>query len=157
MKEPTLIGTSSAPPEAESALSRPAKRRERLEFALPTINVIFLLMLYFLVAGTLVQRDEMSVMPPETAEVATDRLPRPLLLITNEGEFFLDGRLVPEAELAAAAATAVADPRLTDHQLNVLAPAGMAAGPFLDILAGLGAARVPVRIVTVEQDKEPSS
>jgi biopolymer transport protein ExbD len=153
MREPTLIGTSSAPPETESALSRPARRRERMEFALPTINVIFLLMLYFLIAGTLVQRDEMSVLPPETAEVATDRLPRPLLLISNDGAFILDGKAIPEAELVAAAATAVADPRITSHQLNILAPAEMAAGPFLDILSEFGAAEVPVRIVTVEQDE----
>lgn len=136
--------------EGTFRLGPPPRRRERMEFALPTINVIFLLMLYFLVAGTIVQKNELSVLPPVTTAVATDRLPRPLLVISEEGTLLLDGVPVTAAELIPAATAAVADPNLTVPSLNVLAPAGMAADPFLAIVASLGAAGVPVRIVTVE-------
>lgn len=126
------------------------KKRERMEFALPTINVIFLLMLYFLVAGTIVQKDELSVAPPVTEEVATDRLPRPLLVISEAGTFTLDGAPLTREELVSAAAAAIADPLAQTQHLNILAPAGMAASPFLDILAMFGAGNVPVRLVTIE-------
>jgi biopolymer transport protein ExbD len=133
---------------AISLLAQRPRRRGRMEFALPTINVIFLLMLYFLIDGTIVQRNELSVAPPEIAEVPTDRLPRPLLLIADGGQFFLDGRELVLGDLAAAAQAATG-PVAQSHQLNVLAPAGMEAGTFLDILAALSAAGVPVRVVTV--------
>lgn len=140
--------------EAEaSPLARRPRRRERLEFALPTINVIFLLMLYFLVAGTMVQKDELGVLPPETSKVPTDRLPRPLLSISNAGTMLLDGVPIERSDLAAAALAATG-PGAQAHQLNVLAPAGMAAAPFLEILSGLADAHVAVRVVTVEKGKD---
>jgi biopolymer transport protein ExbD len=131
------------------------KRRERMEFALPTINVIFLLMLYFLIAGTIVQKDELSVAPPITTEDALERLPRPLLVITDAETFTLDGALIAHADLVAAAATAIAGPLAQTPQLNVLAPADMGAGPFLELLELLGAGGVPVRLVTVEAGTAP--
>jgi biopolymer transport protein ExbD len=135
-----------------SPLAPRIKRRERMEFALPTINVIFLLMLYFLVAGTIVQKDELSVAPPVTTDVATERLPRPLLVIAESGTLTLDGVPLGREGLVAAATAALADPRVLSAQINVLAPAEMAAGPFLEIVAQLGTASVPVRVVTVEPE-----
>lgn len=132
-----------------------AKRRERMEFALPTINVIFLLMLYFLIAGTIVQKDELSVAPPLTTEDALERLPRPLLVITDPATFTLDGEPLAREGLVAAAATAIASPLAQTPQLNVLAPADMAATPFLEIIEALGAGGVPVRLVTVEAEAVP--
>lgn len=132
-----------------------AKRRERMEFALPTINVIFLLMLYFLVAGTIVQKDELSVVPPVTSASATTRLPRPLLVITDASTFTLDGVPVDRANIVGAAAAAITDPDAETAQLNVLAPREMAAAPFLEILAEFGAGGVPVRLVTVEAEPDP--
>jgi len=131
------------------------KRRERMEFALPTINIIFLLMLYFLMAGTIVQRDELSVTPPVTSDVATDRLPRPLLVITDASTFTLDGVPVARDDLVAAAAAAIADPLAQTPQLNILAPRDMAAAPFLEILGAFGAGGVPIRLVTVEPERAP--
>jgi biopolymer transport protein ExbD len=133
-----------------SLLAPRVRRRERMEFALPTINVIFLLMLYFLIAGTIVQKDELSVAPPVTTEDALDRLPRPLLVITDAETFTLDGAALPRAGLVAAAVAAIASPLAESPQLNVLAPADMAAIPFLELLELLGAGGVPVRLVTVE-------
>lgn len=148
--EPTIIAGAIEEEAAASPLARKPRRRERLEFALPTINVIFLLMLYFLVAGTIVQKDELSVLPPETERVPTDRLPRPLLSISNTGTMTLDGVPVERADLAAAAVAATGSDA-PSHQLNILAPAGMPAGPFVDILSSLADAHVAVRIVTVEK------
>jgi biopolymer transport protein ExbD len=150
--ETTVVSGPIEEEAGQSPLARRPRKRERLEFALPTINIIVLLMLYFLVAGTLVQKNELGVAPPETAKVASDRLPRPLLSISEEGAMMLDGTPVARADLVAAAQNAVGD-NAQEHQLNILAPADMSATPFLDILSGLAAANVPVRIVTVPKDK----
>jgi biopolymer transport protein ExbD len=141
--------------EYSTMLAPRVRRRERMEFALPTINIIFLLMLYFLIAGTIVQKDELRVAPPITTENATSRLPRPLLVISDTGTFTLDGLPLPREELVAAAAKAIADPLAQTPQLNVLAPRDMAAAPFLEILAAFGAGGVPVRLVTVEPEATP--
>lgn len=132
-----------------SRLARPRRKRERLDFALPTINVIFLLMLYFLVAGTIVQRGELSVVPPETSQVPTSRLPRPLLVISETGSATLDGQAMSPDSLVAEVAAALAGKGLP---LNVLAPAAMEAPGFLELVAALGAAGIEVRLVTVERD-----
>ena len=127
----------------------PRKPRQRMDFALPTINVIFLLMLYFLVAGTLAEHDELSIEPPQTTPLPSERLPRPLLLVTDDGRLLLDGLPLEQPDLAARAPAALADTGAAE--LNLLVPAGMAAEPFLALLARLDAAGVPVRLVTVER------
>lgn len=150
-QETTIFAGAIEEEAAASPLARKPRRRERLEFALPTINVIFLLMLYFLVAGTIVQKNELSLLPPETERVATERLPRPLLSISSAGTMTLDGVPLDLAALPAAAVAATTGPAALGRELNVLAPAGMGAAPFLDILSGLADAHVAVRIVTVEK------
>lgn len=135
--------------EGDGPLSRPRPQRERMEFALPTINIIFLLMLYFVVAGTIVQNDELSVVPPVTSETPTDRLPRPLLVVNEAGGLLLDGRQVGRDDLLAAAADAVL--RSQSQQLNVLAPAEMAAAPFLELINAFAASNIPVRVVMIDK------
>ena len=135
--------------EEESPLNRFRKPRESMEFALPTINVIFLLMLYFLIAGTIVQNDELSVIPPVTTETPTDRLPRPLLVVHEDGRLQLDGTAVTADTLMAVAAEAVL--RSPTQQLNVLAPAEMSAGPFLELINAFAASNIPVRVVMIEE------
>lgn len=130
-------------------LHRSTRVRQRMDFALPTINVIFLLMLYFLVAGTMADPDELSVAPPQTTPVPAERLPRPLLLVTETGGLVLDGLGIEEAEIGQRGPAALA--AAGTEVLNLLVPAEMAAEPFLQLLARLDAAGVPVRLVTVER------
>lgn len=128
--------------------------RQRMEFALPTINVIFLLMLYFLSAGTLAEQAELSVSPPQTVEVPDERLPRPLLVVNADQAMTLDGVVVADADVATAS-LAVIEATGAD-ELNLLVPRNMAAAPFLALLARLDAAGVPLRLVTVERAEEVS-
>jgi biopolymer transport protein ExbD len=151
MIEPTVIEALEADEAEENPLAYRPKVRERMEFALPTINVIFLLMLYFLVAGTIIQQNELSITPPETERVPTERLPRPLLLIDNSGVIFLDGVEVSRDDLVPAVVARVASITGAAAQLNILAPADMSATPFLQLLTALDAANVPLRVVTIPE------
>lgn len=156
MIEPTVIESLEADEAEENPLAYRPKTRERMEFALPTINIIFLLMLYFLVAGTIIQKNEMSITPPETARVPTDRLPRPLLLIDGDGNLFLDGLKVDRSQLVPAVVARVASITGDAKHLNILAPADMSAIPFLQVLTALDAANVPLKVVTVPEDQPGS-
>ncbi|KRA53064.1 hypothetical protein ASD80_13800 [Devosia sp. Root635] len=126
--------------------------RQRMEFALPTINVIFLLILYFLSAGTLAEQAELSVPPPQTVQVPDERLPRPLLVVDADQVMALDGVVVADADIADASLAAIE--ATGAGELNLLVPRNMAAAPFLALLARLDAAGVPVRLVTVERPAE---
>jgi biopolymer transport protein ExbD len=110
------------------------------------INVIFLLILYFLIAGTMVGKNELSFAPPTTLEAPDTRLPRPLLVLAPDGSLRLDGKLLGEGEWVAAA-QAVARP--DGGQLNLLAPADYPADHLVRRIAALGRASIPVRLVTV--------
>ena len=70
-----------------------------LDFAIPAINVVFLLLLFFLTAGSQSNHAEFAVEPPRTATLPLDRLPRPLLSVDRQGGLFLDGATLSEEEL----------------------------------------------------------
>ena len=136
---------------APVSIARPM-RRGRQEFALPMINVIFLLILYFLISGTIVQRNELTFAPPTTLEVPDTRLPRPLLVLEPGGGLLLDGALLSEAEWVEAAQ---AVDRPEGGQLNILAPADYPAGQLVQRIAALGRASIPVRLVTIRPEAVP--
>lgn len=126
-------------------------RRRRQEFALPMINVIFLLILYFLIVGTMVAKNELSFAPPVTLDVPDQRLPRPLLVLAPDGAMRLDGALLaPSAWLTAVQAVARPD----DGFLNMLVPADYPASQLLARITALGRIAVPVRLVTIRPGRE---
>lgn len=121
-------------------------RRDGPDFALPMINVIFLMMLYFLVAGTISQRDELAIVPPLTQSYPPERLPRPLLVIVDRDTVLIDGRPLERGNLAAGVAVV---PGI--QTVNILAPRSMPADVLLDVAGELGTAGVGVRIVSLDE------
>lgn len=73
-----------------SMIPRPT-RANRPDFSLATVNIVLLLLLYFLVAGDPASELERSMMPPQTKELPLDGLPRPLLVLHPDGSLALDG------------------------------------------------------------------
>ena len=69
---------------------RTARKLEKLDFPFATINIILLLLFFFIVTGSIVGKNETSVAPPLTSRLATERLPRPLLVIDKAGALYLD-------------------------------------------------------------------
>lgn len=71
-------------------IETPPRRRPELEPMLPLINVVFLLLVFFMVAG---QLGEKPPVPLETPESARDRAAisqAPRLSLDAEGQLFLD-------------------------------------------------------------------
>ncbi|MBL8583256.1 MAG: biopolymer transporter ExbD [Rhizobiaceae bacterium] len=130
-------------------------RRPRPDFTLNIINVVFLLLLFYLVTGSLAKQAEIEADVPVTANLPLERLPRPLLLVTAAGELFIDGQPVSRANLDAAVREVLA--RHEDGAfLNILADRSMPASLFLDIVARAGAGGAPLRLVTLRQRLEPA-
>jgi biopolymer transport protein ExbD len=128
------------------------KTRAELDFALPTINIVLLLILFFLVAGTIVEEDELGISPPEVMELPDTRLPRPLLAMTNEGQLLLDGVPISDADLVEAVRAAAA---AAEGHLNILVPPASPAGSLLGRIARIGKAGISVRLVTARPSGAP--
>jgi biopolymer transport protein ExbD len=78
---------------------RPNGDEERL---LPLINVVFLLLLFFVVAGRLSASDPFKVEPPRSASEGTPRLDAALITLGEDGRLALDGAVMEEEALVAA-------------------------------------------------------
>ncbi|WEX10859.1 biopolymer transporter ExbD [Chelativorans sp. AA-79] len=131
------------------SLIPPQRRRPKPNFSLTTVNIVFLLLLFYLAAGSLVSRGEVEADIPITRDLPLERLPRPLLLIA-EGGLFLDGSPVPPGQAGARALAAMsATPGAAF--VNLLAARTMPAGDFLTVVSAVQEAGVPVRVVTLHE------
>lgn len=126
---------------------RAVHKPEKLDFPFATINIILLLLFFFIVTGSIAGKTETSVAPPVTSRLATERLPRPLLVIDKSGTLYLDQAPV---RLADAIARMKATEVTRSRPLNVIAEKTFPAERFLDIVDAVRRAGVPVRIVTLD-------
>lgn len=108
-----------------------------------TVNIVLLLVLFFLIAGSMVQTGEDEVTLAETHELPLDRLPRPLLAVDAAGGWALDGVPVAPDDLAA---TLAADPPAT---LYVLADRDLPADQLLSLVQRPELAAVALQLVTL--------
>lgn len=122
-------------------------RRARPDFALSVINIVFLLLLFYLVGGSLVKPGETAADAPVTAGLRPELLPRPLVVVAADRSLLLDGVAIALDDLAAAARAKVEEGGV----LNVLADRAMSGRDFLDVLARIDSGGVPMRIVSVHR------
>ncbi|MDF1735082.1 MAG: biopolymer transporter ExbD [Minwuia sp.] len=84
---------------ASESQKRPRNDDDRI---LPLINVVFLLLIFFMIAGHLTATDPFAVTPPHSATETTPDADSHLILIDRNGRLALDGRPLPEAAVLAA-------------------------------------------------------
>ena len=126
------------------------------DFSLAIINVVFLLLFFFILTGSVVQRSEMEVRAPFTKNLPLERLPRPLIVISQSQELFLDGLPITEEKLGLKITQTADIPKTRFKMLNILADGKLSAKSFLKIVDRLRKSGLPVRIVTVRTTKEKS-
>ena len=68
---------------------------------LPLINIVFLLLIFFMVAGRLSTSDPFDVTPPETGNADAARMQGAEILLGRAGELALDGQMLERAALMA--------------------------------------------------------
>ena len=81
------------------ALRRPRRASSDDDRVLPLINIVFLLLIFFMIAGQLSSRDLFEVTPPETETSTEDTAQDPQILIAADGRLALDGEAIDEARL----------------------------------------------------------
>ena len=80
----------------------PPRRANDDERILPLINVVFLLLIFFMLAGTLAALDPFEIAPPRSSSEGLDETREILVLVGADGRLALDGELVTEGAFGAA-------------------------------------------------------
>jgi len=118
-----------------------AKRPARTDIDMvPMINFAFLLLIFFMLAGTLVPAQKLPIDPPRSV-LATPADPSGnVLLVTADGRIGFAGELLPEAELPAR----IAQWRKEHPQeaLRIKADAAVDAARVIQLLQGLRASGI---------------
>lgn len=136
-------------PEKRNTLPR-ATRKLPLDFSLTTVNIVLLLIFFFLVSGSLVETEELSVDLAETSELPLDRLPRPLLLMDVGDRLHLNGDpITPDMLLAALGPLLSA----TAPRLHILADRDVPAGALVSLIQRADLQGIEIKLVTLRQFK----
>ena len=124
------------------------------DFSLAIINVVFLLLFFFILTGSVVQRSEMEIRAPFTRNLPLERLPRPLIVISQNGELFLDGQSITSDFLLSQIIESKEQEIRKFDRLNILADGKYSAKKFLKTIDRLRKTGLPIRIVTVRTIKK---
>ncbi len=130
---------------------RRARRRDD-EHLIPLINVIFLMLIFFMIVGQIEATGALQVEPPESLQEASANAGERLLLLAADGRLAMDGRVLSREALQAHLGTSrpadtTAEPA---PPLTLKADAGVTATLLRETLvlledAGIGR----VRLLTV--------
>ena len=128
-------------------MRRRARSGNHDERILPLINIVFLLLIFFMLAGRLSAPDPFATEPPASASEAPAAAGIEVLAAADGG-LALDGRIVPETELVAAIERRLAAGASSDMRLRVdgALTAARAIG-IMDRLRKAGAEKI--HLVTV--------
>jgi biopolymer transport protein ExbD len=106
----------------------------------PMINFAFLLLIFFMLAGTLVPAQQTPIDPPRSAVAAPADPSGNVLLLAADGRAGFGGELLPEAELPARVASWRA--QHPNEPLRIKADAAVDAERVVRILQSLRAAGI---------------
>jgi biopolymer transport protein ExbD len=130
-------------------LARPAVPKRRDDHLVPLINIIFLMLIFFMVVGHIVPAEPFSVEPPHARHGRAADSDDGILLIAADGQLAFDDVVIEAAELADCVSDWLADRSVgqgvAPRTLTVKADAGVRSGQLrqtLDILRAAGVARV---------------
>ncbi len=139
-------------PQKRKTLPKTA-RKIPLDFSLTTVNIVLLLIFFFLASGSLIETEELSVDLAQTTELPLDRLPRPLLLMDVGDKFLLDGSpITPDTLL-----TALTPLLNTDRpRLHILADRDVPAGALVALIQRSDLQGIEIKLVTLRQHKPKS-
>lgn len=127
-------------------LPRPAEYI-KLDTSLAIVNIVLLLILFFLATGQLLNPPaERDIDLAETSELPLDELPSPILIVTVDGLWELDGMPVAPDLLGAAVAN-LPQPVTLHVMINRDAP----AAALMNVLAQPELADTEMRLVTLRR------
>lgn len=115
--------------------------------SLAIINIVLLLIFFFLLTGRLASAPGIPVQLSETAELPIAALPKPILVWESETKLTLDGEAIGAEALEAA---------LSDQtQLHILIDRAESARVLIDLLAKPEFAHLSISLVTIHRSSDP--
>jgi biopolymer transport protein ExbD len=121
----------------------PAHEPTRPDVSFAIVNIVLLLILFFLATGALVNTPDQGVDISETRDLEIDQLPPPVLLIRPDRSLSLDGiDITPEGLVQTLQGQSV---------VHVLIDRSAPALDLLQILAQPGMDQFDIRLVTVHR------
>ncbi|MCP5056322.1 MAG: biopolymer transporter ExbD [bacterium] len=124
----------------------PSRSEPADESMIPLVNVVFLLLIFFVLTGTLTPPDPLSVLPPESASGASVTHDAVVVLLSADGRVAIRGEEIPLDALASEVEERLADELSLGVQLE--ADRGASSRMLLDVLDSLreiGIERVVIR------------
>jgi biopolymer transport protein ExbD len=131
-----------------TALRAARTRRHGDDPILPLINIVFLLLIFFMLAGRLATTDPFDLEPAASTSAADDAPDLMVLQVGRGGEVAIDGEIIAAGALdrALAQRLAAAPPK----GVRIKADGAAAAGDVIALVARLGAAGIEdLRLMTM--------
>jgi len=122
------------------------RRKLAMDSSLTIVNIVLLLLLFFIATGSVISSGDLKVELPFSKELPLDLLPKPLLQITDDGSMLLDGVLIPSGALSA---------KTVDYPvLHIVSDRDTKAKLVLETLATEQLVAVELRLVTIHRASE---
>ena len=131
---------------------RPAKSRNDDERVLPLINVVFLLLIFFMLTGRLSTPDQFETEPPASSSRTSVPQLRIEVIAALDGRLAIEGKAVTEPEFIGAVRKSLAEAGTSEVRFK--ADGQIPAARVIEILDNLGKAGVEkLYLVTAERDR----
>lgn len=115
--------------------------KTKLDAALAIVNIVLLLIFFFLATGSIMNSPDYGVALSETTELPIDMLPQPILIVGTDGDLSLNGQPIASEDLALEL--------IDDPVLHLMMEKDASALELLDILAREDLFATEIRLVTV--------
>ena len=119
------------------------RKRAELDVSLAIVNIVFLLIFFFLATGSLLNPTDSGIDLARTRDLPIEKLPRPILVVEGQAGMTLNGDPIEPGQLG----VALAD----EFVLYVLIDKTEAAQLLLELLARPGLEGLDIRLVTIRE------
>ncbi len=134
-------------------LPRPKQRQQCDNSLIPLINVIFLMLIFFMVMGQISPSEAIAVDPPLSAQTATTEIDERVLVLGADGRMAIGGELISAEALEARLATWAGEPA-SAGLITLKADAAVTSKMLRETLDRLEAAGVEqITLLTLASDR----
>tara|TARA_R110000737_G_scaffold305079_1_gene312565 strand:- start:500 stop:850 length:351 start_codon:yes stop_codon:yes gene_type:complete len=115
--------------------------------SLAIVNIVLLLILFFLATGAMMNRSTGRVSPARSSDLALEQLLSPVLVVAGDGSLRLDDVAIERSQLARAL--------LSETQLQIVIALDAPARDLMDLLSQPGLEALQIDLVTVHDQDAP--
>ncbi len=120
-------------------------RKTKLDTSLAIVNIVLLLIFFFLATGSIMNSPNFGVDLSETTELPIDMLPKPILIVADDGGLSLNGEPILSEDLAIAL--------IDDPVVHLMMQRNASAHDLIEILGREDLFATEIRLVTVHVDE----